>query len=75
MKMNATEMLAQLGLKNLDGLIDAAVPKNIRLQKKLNLPAARSEFDALAELRRVASQNKVFRSFIGRAITTASRRP
>jgi glycine dehydrogenase len=59
------EMLALLGHKNLDDLIDAAVPKIIRAQKKLNLPAARSEFDALAELKRVASENKVFRSFIG----------
>jgi glycine dehydrogenase len=65
---NAAEtsgMLALLGHNNLDGLIDAAVPKKIRLQKKLNLPAARSEFDALAELRRVANENKVFHSFIG----------
>jgi glycine dehydrogenase len=58
-------MLALLGRKNLDELIDSAVPKKIRAPKKLNLPAARSEFDALAELRRVASENKVFRSFIG----------
>ena len=58
-------MLALLGHKNLDDLIDAAVPKIIRAQKKLNLPAARSEFEALAELKRVASENKVFRSFIG----------
>jgi glycine dehydrogenase len=65
---NAAEtsaMLALLGHKNLDELIDAAVPKKIRLQKKLNLPAARSEFDALAELKRIAGENKVFRSFIG----------
>jgi glycine dehydrogenase len=60
-----SEMLALLGRKNLDELIDAAVPKKIRQPKELNLPAARSEFDALAELRRVASENKVFRSFIG----------
>src|SRR5674476_1202167 len=65
---NAAEtsaMLAFLGHKNLDGLIDAAVPKKIRLAKKLNLPAARSEHDALGELKRIASENKVFRSFIG----------
>ncbi|MEI7533057.1 MAG: aminomethyl-transferring glycine dehydrogenase [Verrucomicrobiae bacterium] len=65
---NAAEtsaMLALLGRKNLDELIDAAVPKKIRAQKKLNLPAARSEFEALAELHRIASENKVFRSFIG----------
>jgi len=65
---NETEtraMLALLGRKNLDELIDAAVPKKIRQPKILNLPAARSEFEALAELRRIASENKVFRSFIG----------
>ena len=59
------EMFALLGFKNLDELIDAAVPQKIRLGKKLNLPAARSEFDALAELGRIAGENKVFRSFIG----------
>ncbi|HEY3761821.1 MAG TPA: aminomethyl-transferring glycine dehydrogenase [Verrucomicrobiae bacterium] len=59
------EMLALLGHKNLDELVNAAVPQKIRLKKKLNLPAAKSEFDAVAELRRVASENKVYRSFIG----------
>ena len=65
---NAAEtgaILALLGHKNLDELIDAAVPKKIRLPKNLKLPAARSEHDALAELKRIASENKVFRSFIG----------
>ncbi|MGH7977196.1 MAG: glycine dehydrogenase, partial [Limisphaerales bacterium] len=60
-----SEMLAQLGFKNLDELIDAAVPEKIRLTKKLNLPAAKSEFEALAELKKIAGENKVFRSFIG----------
>ena len=59
------DMLALLGYKNLDELIDAAVPKKIRLNKKLNLPAAKGEFESLAGLRRIASDNKVFRSFIG----------
>ena len=58
-------MLALLGHKNLDELIDAAVPEKIRLGKQLNLPAARGAFEALAEIRRIASENKVFRSFIG----------
>jgi glycine dehydrogenase len=62
---DAAEMLAQIGFNNIDGMIDAAVPKRIRLGKELNLPAARSEFDALAELKKIASQNRVFRSFIG----------
>jgi len=58
-------MLALLGRTSLDELIDAAVPKTIRAHKPLKLPAARSEFEALTELRRIASENKVFRSFIG----------
>src|ERR1039457_1840742 len=59
------EMLAQTGFKNLDELIDAAVPKQIRLGKSLNLPAARSEHEVLAALKEIASQNQVCRSFIG----------
>ena len=59
------EMLAQVGFKNLDELIDAAVPKNIRLGESLNLPAARNEHEALAALKEIASQNQVCRSFIG----------
>jgi glycine dehydrogenase len=62
---DAAEILAQLGFKNLDELIDAAIPEKIRAQKKLNLPAARSEFEALAELKKISGENKVFRSFIG----------
>jgi len=59
------DMLAQVGFKSLDALTDAAVPKNIRLDKKLDLPVARTEFEALADLKEIASQNQVFRSFIG----------
>src|ERR1039457_1755554 len=59
------EMLAQLGFKNLDELVDAAVPKKIRLGRKLNLPAPCGEFEALAELKKIAGANNIFRSFIG----------
>ncbi len=58
-------MLAQLGFKSLDELVDAAVPRQIRSGKKLKLPPAKSEFDALAEIKRIAAHNQVFRSFIG----------
>jgi len=39
-------MLAELEFENLDALIDATVPKNIRLDHPLNLPEAKSEWDA-----------------------------
>src|SRR5690349_8727074 len=58
-------MLQECGFKNLDALIDTAVPAQIRYRKPLNLPASRSEHGLLAELRKTASQNQVFRSFIG----------
>jgi glycine dehydrogenase len=63
--VETAEMLKHVGFDSLDALTDAAVPKQIRLQQKLNLPAAQSEFDALRELKSIASQNQVFRSFIG----------
>src|SRR4030081_2628618 len=59
------DMLRELGFENLDALIDATVPKNIRLDRQLNLPEAKSENEALAELRAIAQKNKVARSFIG----------
>ncbi len=64
---NAAEtaaLLATLGSPSLDTLVDAAVPKHIR-RGAMNLPAALGESAALAELRAIASENKVFRSFIG----------
>ena len=61
----AGEMLASTGFKNLDELIAAAVPENIRLGRPLQLPAAKTESEALASLKALASQNQVFRSHIG----------
>src|SRR5262245_29662962 len=58
-------MLALLGRRSLDELVDATVPANIRLAKWLNLPAGRSEFGVLNELRAIAAQNQIFRSYIG----------
>src|SRR4030088_2947321 len=58
-------MLRELGFDNLDALIEATVPKNIRLDRQLNLPEAKSEAEALAELRSISKKNKVARSFIG----------
>ena len=58
-------MLSEVGYEDLDSLIDATVPKNIRLDRQLNLPAAKSETEALAELRAIANKNKLARSLIG----------
>ena len=58
-------MLRELGFENLEALIDAAVPKNIRLDRELNLPEPKSETEAVAELRAISRKNKIARSFIG----------
>src|SRR4051812_9257097 len=58
-------MLSELGCENLEELIDATVPKDIRLDRPLGLAEAKSEAEALAELRSIAKKNTVTRSFIG----------
>ena len=58
-------MLRELGFEDLNSLVEAAVPRNIRLERDLNLPEAKSEMEALAELRAISRKNKIPRSFIG----------
>lgn len=59
------EMLRDVGFDSLDKLIDATVPKDIRFTGRLDLPEAKSENEALRELRVLAAKNRVVRSFIG----------
>lgn len=59
------EMLKSLGFNSLDELIEATIPPSIRLNKELNLPKAQSEYQALNSLRKIASKNQIFRSYIG----------
>ncbi len=58
-------MLREVGFESLSTLVDAAVPKNIRLDRELSLPEPKSEMEALAELRAISRKNKIARSFIG----------
>ncbi len=59
------QMLARLGCASLDELGNAIVPDSIQLGRSLKIEEARSEFDLISELRTIADQNKVNRSFIG----------
>ena len=58
------EMLGLLGYASVDDLVAATVPAQIR-GGALRLPAAVGESEALAELRGIAGENRIFRSFIG----------
>ncbi|MFM6190970.1 aminomethyl-transferring glycine dehydrogenase [Planktothrix sp.] len=59
------EMLKLLGISNLETLIDQTIPSTIRLNRSLQLPDAKSEYEALNQLKAIASKNQVYRSFIG----------
>lgn len=59
------QMLEVLGFSSLDALIDQTVPQAIRFNETLQLPAAQSEYAALAKLKQIADKNQVYRSFIG----------
>ncbi|MTI30618.1 aminomethyl-transferring glycine dehydrogenase [Xanthovirga aplysinae] len=60
-----SQMLEKVGANSLEELIEQTIPATIRLQKELDLPTAKSEFDFLKDIKKTAQKNKVFRSFIG----------
>ncbi len=60
-----SEMLAALNLSSLAELMDEAIPASILLAEPLDLEPPRSESAVLDDLRDLAAQNKLFRSYIG----------
>jgi glycine dehydrogenase len=59
------KLLATVGYGSLEELVDAAVPTAIREREPLDLPAAATEHEMLAELRELAGRNQVLTSMIG----------
>lgn len=64
-KEELTKMLKTVGVSTIDELIDQTVPAKIRLQRQLQLPEPRNEYQFLNELKELASANKVLKSYIG----------
>lgn len=65
---NATDLSAMLETiqePNVASLISKTVPDSIRIKQDLAVPAAISEFEYLAELKKVAAKNKLYKNFIG----------
>ena len=60
------EILTFLGVENIDELISQTIPENIRLKKSLKLDEAISENDFLNHIDKLSSNQKVFKSYIGR---------
>ncbi|WP_163648744.1 aminomethyl-transferring glycine dehydrogenase [Modicisalibacter sp. 'Wilcox'] len=58
-------MLATLGVESMPALIDKTIPAGIRLGRELDLDPPRGEAESLTYLKRLARQNKVFKTYIG----------
>ncbi|MGP3918124.1 aminomethyl-transferring glycine dehydrogenase [Nonomuraea sp. 10N515B] len=58
-------MLEAVGFESVSDLVAVAVPEAIRAKDRLQLPAAASETEAIAELRALADRNRVLTSMIG----------
>ncbi len=58
-------MLEFLGYSEMEGLIKDTIPDAIRLNRGLDLPEAVPEHVLLREIRAIANENKIFRSYIG----------
>ena len=59
------EMLEKIGASSLEELINQTVPESIQLERPLDLPNAKLESEFLRDFKKLASKNKVFKSFIG----------
>ena len=59
------EMLAQVGANHAGRPVAQVPPSTIIGGRRLALPQAQSEVEALAELRTIAQKNQIFKSFIG----------
>ena len=60
-----THMLSVIGAASRRALIEQIVPSSIARPAPMRLPAALGEAEALAELKAIAGQNTVLKSFIG----------
>ncbi|MFK7845483.1 MAG: aminomethyl-transferring glycine dehydrogenase [Rhodothermales bacterium] len=58
-------MLDLIGVSSLDELARATVPASILRSEDLDLPEALSEYALLQRVQEIASQNEIYRSFIG----------
>ena len=60
-----SEMLKSVSASSLDDLISSTIPQKIRLQNPLNLPDSMTENEYLEFVKKIASKNEIFKSYIG----------
>jgi glycine dehydrogenase len=59
------KMLASIGIKSVDELIEKTIPGNIRSKKPMQIPEGLSEFEMLQSLKKIGEKNIVATNFIG----------
>uniref|UniRef100_A0A8B9K922 glycine dehydrogenase (aminomethyl-transferring) n=1 Tax=Astyanax mexicanus TaxID=7994 RepID=A0A8B9K922_ASTMX len=59
------EMLNTLGLESISEMIENTIPSSIRLQRSLKMDDPVCENEILETLQKIASKNKIWRSYIG----------
>lgn len=62
---DTASMLKTIGVPSIDQLIDETIPSHIRLKQRMQLPEALTEVELLKLLSDIASQNKIYKNFIG----------
>ena len=60
-----SQMLETVGVSSLEELIEKTIPSSIISKKTPALPRAQNEYEYLQELKKIAAQNKVFKTYIG----------
>ena len=60
-----TKMIQTIGVDSMDELVEQTIPSDIRLEKSLELPEPMTEREFAEHIAELASQNKIFTSYIG----------
>lgn len=64
-ELEVNAMLALVGYKSLDDLVDHVVPAPIRSNKAIDLPSPLTERDYIEHIHELGKKNKVWKNFIG----------
>ena len=60
-----SEMLNAIGIHSIDELIDQTIPEIIRSKQQIQMDPAVTEYEILNELREIAKNNVVLKSYLG----------
>ena len=59
------DMLKVVGADSLDDLMEKTIPESIRMKTDMKLDDPLTEFEMLKEIKQIASENKLFKNYIG----------